>query len=138
MKKFSSYTKSIPTLQAKVEQTRIAVQNTWYTILSTTANVTIYSLAFRMDTANEDIEVELTIDGNTFTASITAVANTTYVIYLLANPIASSAIFYAIDTQAYAIYRAYLTKGRSIQVRIRKTTAAGANALRNAMVYGVE
>jgi len=112
------------------------VQNTWYTLLSTTINVRLYAITVMVETTGETLEVRLTIDGNVHVASIAAAANTYYYVFyrpsdgtLQLEPTGS--LFHV-----NAVLGAKALESRSIKVEVRKTTAAGSGTLNGRAVYG--
>lgn len=109
------------------------VQNTWYTILSTTKDLCIVGLVVSVQTTNETLEVEIVIDGNTYTNTNASVAGTNYTVYMSLSDTTMSPVF---DTGTYNTSLRYgKFCGHSIQIRIRKTTAAGAGNIRAAVLY---
>lgn len=112
-----------------------ADQDTWYTILDTTYNARLYSVAIMMATANEDLEVRVIIDGNTLTgAQAGAVAGTWYWAYL---DLANTDALAILTEWGTVCYRGEALEGRSVQVQLRKTTANGANVLNGRVKYAV-
>ena len=110
------------------------VQNTWYTVLDTTLNCCVISIAALVATADETLEVKATVDGVTIAAvSLAATFNTTYYVKLLTTETGGYLQLQASD--GYAVYRAFLFEGRSVKVEIRKTTATGAGNLKCCVVY---
>lgn len=100
------------------------VQNTWYTVLAANDDVIVISAEMQVAVAAETLECEIVVDGNTLVgAQAAAVAATPY--YLsLAGAVANALQATIVDP---LLTRAYLIEGQNIRVRIRKTTAAGAN-----------
>ena len=107
-----------------------AVANTWYTVLSVSGNLRVYTVAQMMSTAAEDLEIRLTIDGVAYAgAKAGAVAGSWY-FYQISGSL-------ALNMQAQD-YREALCEGfvdcRVLLVEVRKTSAAGANTL-NGIVH---
>ena len=111
-----------------------AVQNTWYTILDTAANIRIYQITALIVTAGETIAIKITIDGNVLTATQAQDADAVYYWGLDAD--ASDALQAVKATQTAPTISGYL-EGKSVKVEMRKTTAAGANTLTGRVKYGV-
>lgn len=128
----------VPTKQAPATLDQAApVQNTWYTILSTTVNCRLETLGVYVATTGETLEVRATIDGQTIASSgFAAAANTIYFIgrgidvngglEKLAEATSANTIFYG---------AAFLFEAKSIKVEVRKTTAAGAGNLKGIACY---
>jgi hypothetical protein len=109
-----------------------AVQNTWYTLMSTTNNVRLMLVGISMDTAVETIVLELTADGQVFTGTRgAAVIGTIY--YAIPNVTAGAIAL--IDDGGIPNYRAFMLEGRTISLRMRKTTNVGAGTLSGYVVY---
>ena len=84
----------------------------------------------------EDIEIEITTDEGTETVTQAAVAGTDYIIYL-ASVNATSTLNFAANTTNFSNYSAFLLESNIVKVRVRKTTAAGANTTYCRVFYGV-
>lgn len=114
-----------------------AVQNTWYDILATTLNARIYYLSVSMRTLAEDLEVQLIIDGNTYAGSqAAAVADADYYCYLVAyGSTTATSLAMTQNTLTLVGLNTFL-EGKSIRVRVRKTSANGANSLNGIVAYG--
>jgi len=108
------------------------VQNTWYTVLDTTKDGYIHSIGFSVATTDEDLEVKLTVDGQTYTATQTAVAGTKYNIFMICT--ATSIYCGALTTDSPIGLYTELSF-RSVKVEIRKTTANGTGNLQCAIFY---
>jgi hypothetical protein len=107
-------------------------QNTWYTILDTTKNCRLYAVLVVIATTGEDLEVRITIDGQTITGAFSAGAGANYSV--------SMDEWDATNLQAangrYMIWGSGgVLEGRSIKVEVRKTTAAGAGTLSGLVIY---
>lgn len=112
------------------------VQNTWYTFLITTTDIRLYGGTFRVATANETIEIELTIDGVTLTSSTACTANTVYNLqmgHLISGTVLMPISGTALEREALG----FPYDGHSMQIRIRKTTATGAGTLTFTMDYAL-
>jgi len=108
------------------------VQDQWYTILDTTLNCRIYDICFRVATTGEDLEVRITVDGQIYTVSQTAVAGDHYGIIRLLSATSGEMFASSGNPPAWA----FMIEGRSIKVDMRKTTAAGAGTLYGSATYG--
>ena len=123
-----------PTLQAEATLDQAApVQNTWYTVLDTKANCRVWHIAARVDTANETLEIRVTVDGVTLTAQEACTAGTTYAIWFKRTPTGNVLDFYG----TFWKYDTFLIEGRSVKVEMRKTTATGAGNLKAALHYSL-
>lgn len=124
-----------PSFQADAILNQAApVQNTWYTILDTTINAILHGVTFAIITTDETLEVKITIDGNSYTASQAATASTTYQAYFAADYTGKYLTTVA-DTISPILWRKIGISCRSLKVEIRKTTATGAGNLRAAVTY---
>lgn len=118
---------------ALLDQT--AVQNIWYTVISQTGNVKLNILCFSMETANETVEVELTLSGHTETYLQSAIAGTVYKLIAL-NTSTDTVDTYIETSSSYSACT--MLEGYDLVVRARKTTAAGANKLRVKVAYQIK
>lgn len=84
-------------------------------------------------TANEDLEIKLTIDGQALVGSQAAVAGTNYTFYKAAVAGTLSGVSGATDT-VLAAYRCFI-EARSVKIEVRKTSATGAGILSGRVVY---
>jgi len=109
---------------AQLTQTN-PVQNTWYTILDTTANVRLYSLVVRVDTTNETLEVRFTIDGLTISQTVDATAGTWYRPRINVD----APTYLEIDATYYLAHGYTFLEARSLKIEVRKTTAAGTGTM---------
>ena len=130
--------------QAPATLTQAApVQNTWYYILGTAAtpvkNVKIYKIAVSVATANETLELQGILDGETIAAM--AKAATFGNIYFAFNRLNGSALtdnFELDDTVAANRYHAGLfLEAKEARIMVRKTTATGAGTLTGICQYGM-
>ena len=110
------------------------VQNTWYPILDTTANVLLYYISVNVEDANETLELRITIDGQVITGNIAATHSRTYGVRFFPNAIDRSITCdLAVNVHVNLVR---LLDGRSVRVEVRKTTALGAGNLTGIVVYG--
>lgn len=109
-----------------------AVQNTWYTVLEA-SNVMIHYICVVMATADETLEVEVTLDGVEMVATIIATAATPYYFTKITNPVwGPGGDLAAGSTSVLQISGDAATSplpARNAKIRVRKTTAGGANTL---------
>lgn len=137
MRKFSNYVKSIPKGQAIATLDQAApVQDTWYTILNTNTkrDCKIIRIATRVETANETLQIRVTIDGVAVSsASLNATFGTMYSWWKAIWTDAQTETWYYGNISA--VTAPYIAEGRSVKVEMRKTTAAGAGNLRGAVLY---
>lgn len=113
------------------------VQDQWYDILPETANVRVYRIAVNVEDVNETLEVQILIDGETMGASaLAATHSTAYHAVLLPEPVSRTDLIFLHTT--ITDLAAFVIEGRSVQVQVRKTTAAGAGDLTGIVVYGVK
>lgn len=109
------------------------VQNTWYTVLNTTSNVRLIKTLMVVVDTGETLQMEITIDGNTITGTQVAVAGTIYEAVSTQSAITAQSI--AFGTISAANLTGFIFEGRSVSVRVRKTTAAGVGSLSAKVVY---
>ena len=99
-----------------------AVQNTWYTILDTSLNIRIKSIFVQCDVA-EDIELRLTIDGNTRTYAGTVDAGVMFV------PVELTGFLVLVDASTIAAAitteRSFWLESKTCKIEIRKTSTVG-------------
>ena len=100
------------------------VQNEWYTVLDTKINAQLQSVNLAVLVTDETLEVEVVIDGQTLTGSVAATAGTNYFARLWPRDIKLE-----VSPTEDLFGRGESIDRRSIRVRIRKTTAAGAGNL---------
>lgn len=105
------------------------VSTTWYTVLAETALCKVHHIMFRVQTTGEDLECELTVDGEVYTATQAAVAGTAY--YLTIQPTSAATP----SGTKQDVYNGNPIEGKLIQVRLRKTSAAGAGNLQGYVGY---
>jgi hypothetical protein len=99
------------------------VQNTWYTALDTQLNCRINSIFLYVADTNETLEIKITIDGITLSASIAATFATYYGLGYNYESIQ------LISTVVFQNYRGIFIEGKSIKIEYRKTTAAGTGTI---------
>lgn len=120
-------------LRLRVLDQAAAVQNTWYEGFPVLRNLKIYQIIFAMLTNNETLELEITVDGVTETLTVAAVANTGYLVNLSGN---TGALIHWYTPYVNTVWNQPLYECKSLYMRIRKTTAVGAGALRLKTTYG--
>lgn len=108
------------------------VQNTYYTILDTTLNVRLHFIVIDVETANETLQVRLTIDGQTLLGSLACTFATAYYVYL-DDTVAGTALLISAN-QISPGYSGDI-QARSVKVEVRKTTAAGAGNLKGKVIF---
>ena len=114
------------------------VQNTWYTLLDTTANVRLQDIAITIEDTNETLQCQITIDGETLEAgSLAATHSTIYEAYIKLNSIGRKEEVILIQNDLIPQYRPFLIEGKSVKIEVRKTTAAGTGDLSCIATYGV-
>jgi len=103
------------------------VQNTWYPVYTAPGPVRVVSVSFRIMTANETIEIRMTIDGVvTAMFAVAAVAGTVYSVEANQTPGVPEEWLSAAQNNE----RAFLVEARNdFFLEIRKTTALGAGVL---------
>lgn len=125
----------VPQHQADATLAQAApVQNTWYNILATTANVRVYLIDVAVLTADETLQVRLVIDGVTYTATINATA-ANYYVFSMGKAGGTGAIDPILVAGDRSIFPYTYIEGRSVAVAMRKTTALGAGNLVGKVVY---
>jgi len=111
-----------------------AAQNTWYTILDTVVNARIYSIAVMMGTADETLEVRVTIDGQPLA---TVGVNCTAAAWYIVRRSPSLATLALLAVTGAESENSFLLEGKSVKIEARKTTAAGANTLSGRAKYAI-
>lgn len=105
-------------------------QNTWYTIIDTTANVKIYCINVMIATTAETLNVRITIDGQTLQATMTGLTlGSYYNLYL--QPIDGTLNWQTSNNSLNFMY----LEGRSVKVDARKTTANGTGTLNARVIW---
>ena len=110
-----------------------AVQNTWYTVLPTSVDARIVFLHYIIIGNNETVEYELTVDGVTRVGTYASIAATDYWPILGYTYGYANSLNVRVADRNAANYTFF--EGRSVRVRMRKTTAAGATTLRSLVVW---
>lgn len=111
----------------------LAVQNTWYPVLATVYNIEVKDIAALITVANENLEIETTVDGIVMTATIAATFNSTYYVYVTSG-IATWNLGSNLTNPLDADFSQPL-KAQSFSLRARKTSATGAGTLRVIVAY---
>jgi hypothetical protein len=107
------------------------IQNTWYTVLPATDDVRIIGIGAAVQTAGEDIEGRITIDGIVIVASLAFVAATSYAF----NRLYEFAGGFNWRPSSIIEYRSFLQEGQNIKFEIRKTSNAGNGNLQCKVQY---
>ena len=105
-------------------------QNEWYPVLNSTRECKVYAVTVLVWTANETLEVRITIDGQVLLGSVEA-NHTTY--YYVHHQLYASAL--AIDGNIFLLGKYTPLEGRNVKVEVRKTTDAGSGTLDARVVY---
>lgn len=113
------------------------VQNTWYTVLNTTANARIYMIEVGIATTGETLEVKLTIDGQTYTTPGFACPADSYAAgaWSFGGAATNRLVFRLMSGSDRCVMPYAPIEGRSVKVEVRKTTAAGAGNLIGKVIY---
>lgn len=112
-----------------------AVQNTWYTVIDTTLRGLLHKVGMAMQTAAENLEMKLTIDGVEYNgAQAAAVAGTNYLpgAYVLDETGAPRLYFQTVLTIS-----PLNLPFETLKVEVRKTSANGANNLNGWVIYSL-
>jgi hypothetical protein len=104
-------------------------QNTWYTVLDG-RDCRVYAVSVLVWTANETLQVRITIDGQELLGTVEA-THTTY--YYAHHQLYASAL--AVDGNVFLLGKYTPLEGRSVKVEVRKTTATGSGTLEARVVY---
>ncbi len=116
-----------PTRQAEANQVRVFNQNTWYTVLDTSADVRVYMGTVLVPTG-ATFELKMTIDGQVITSSgVACGAGTTYYMYMK-----ESDLTYSLTTTEPKA--AFLLEGVSVKVEARDTSGNDNAEVR--VIYG--
>lgn len=107
-------------------------QNIWVTVVDE-SNVRFCKFNLTQATADEDVEVEITDDAGVHALYWTATAATPYSIV---KNHASVANLY-VQTVSVDDRLSFIVESRKFKLRVRKTTAAGANATNYDLTYGL-
>jgi len=110
------------------------IQNTWYTVLAATGVYThLHYVCLAVLVAGETLECEITCDGVVEVATIAAVAGNLYSISY-SDQAGNADAFFPWGAERYDLN----LEGHNIQVRIRKTTAAGAGNLQCKAIFSLK
>lgn len=113
-------------------------QNSYYNILAATANVEAIYVAVSIATTGETLQVKLIVDGQTYTSgTLACTAGTSYYVTLTGFSAAGVPTFTIQSTSATLGGSSYSFGGRSVQIQVQKTTAAGSGTLTGAVLYNV-
>jgi hypothetical protein len=114
------------------------VNGTFYTILDTTKYVRVYDIGINIEDADEDLEVQVTVDGETIAASAaTCTHSTSYFCVLHVNPITRVDYIGIISNTNFQFGSHAILEGHSVKIEVRKTSANGAGNLTGIVTYGV-
>ncbi len=108
------------------------VQNQWYTVLDTKANVRLFSIVALVWTTGETLEIKITTKNRTITGAVDA-AHTTYY-WAFIRMYGDGLDIAASPTKQLVGYQAPLDDP-IVKVEIRKTTAAGTGTLECRVVW---
>ena len=109
-----------------------AVQNTWYTVLAAQTRVArVYLISLVIGTANETLEISVTVDGVTLAGALNATFGTVYRIEFNYGITAESLVIGTTRDSTYII------EGSNVSVAVRKTTNAGAGTLSSIVKYAL-
>ena len=108
-------------------------QNIWYPVLETTGNVRILAANMVVQTADETIQMKITIDGEEITGGVAATAATDYGISRDCTYAGGN--YLSVDAARFNKYQPYIIEGRIVKVEVRKTTALGAGNLQAIVSY---
>jgi hypothetical protein len=106
------------------------MQNQWYTVLETTKDCRVYAVTVLVWTANETLEVRITVDGKVLTGAVGATQTTYYYVH---HQLYGSGL--TIDGNMFLLGKYTPLEGRSIKVEVRKTTATGSGTLEARVIY---
>jgi hypothetical protein len=105
-------------------------QNQYYDILPATVNAKVLSCSVSVASTGETLQAALVIDGQTYTGTQAAVAGTLYYIYLTpAGALSFTTSVVPFYNQSGAI------EGRSIEIKVEKTTNAGSGTITGTVQY---
>jgi len=114
-------------------------QNQWYTLLAATGQCIVWDVGIGVATANETLEVRITADNEIMTSNAhAAIFDTDYWVRLRPSAIAQAP---NLEIETWGEIRSGMSPlimGRSVQIEVRKTTAAGAGDLRAIAIYGIQ
>ena len=109
------------------------VQNTWYTILETT-NARINQIAISVAGTGEDLEVQITRDGelDTCIAAVSVAAGAIHRAYIMTYATGSRTVIGSAATAYLAMLNAPF-EARNVKIEVRKITANGAGNLQGSV-----
>ena len=101
------------------------IQNQWYIVVPFTGVYTwVKYICCAIQTANETVEIEVTIDGVVHTGLAALVAGNLNTVYFSDTPAGATTFYIFANTRV-----SLDLQGHDVQIRIRKTTALGAGNL---------
>ena len=116
------------------------VNGTWYTIGLTDGvmtNAIIYDVAVNVEDTNETLGIQILIDGKVIPPStLAATHSTTYHAFKILSAIAREGRIGLTGSAEVPRLGAYLIEGKSVEVQVRKTTAAGTGNLTGVVTWG--
>ena len=111
-------------------------QNLFYTIGNVMLNAVIYTIAVNIEDTNETLEVQAIVDGETITAAAGAcVHSNSYTAFLQADAV-NRQDWLALKQFSQSTDRSHQFEGRSVEIQVRKTTAAGVGNLTGVVMWG--
>jgi hypothetical protein len=105
------------------------VQNTYYPVLPATKNVRLFGVYFAVATTGETLQAQIIVDGQTFTASVSATAGTSY--YLWQN---FNGQWLLTTSGEFAAQQAPF-EGRNVAINIEKTSNNGTGTITGKVNY---
>jgi hypothetical protein len=113
------------------------VQDTWYDVLPVTKNCRVYEANVNVEDANEDLEFQIIVDGETIPSyALTATHSTNYIAGRESSAISRLDLIRLTSTTV-SQYRGFLVEGHSVQIQVRKITSNGAGNLTGIVTFGV-
>ena len=115
------------------------VQNDWYDLLPVTKNCRVKQIHVNIEDNDETLEVRMTIDGEVLIGSNACTHSTNYPVGVHADAeLMTDVLEFDTVPAHFGKYRAFLKEGKSIQIEVRKTTAAGVGNLTGIVTYGIK
>jgi len=115
------------------------VQNDWYDLLPVTRNCRVKQIHVNIEDNDETLEVRMTIDGEVMTGSNACTHSTNYPVGVHADAeLMTDVLEFDTTPTHFGKYRSFLKEGKSIQIEVRKTTAAGTGNLTGIVTFGVK
>jgi len=102
-------------------------QNIWYTLADLVGAYVIHAVVLEIATTTENVELEITIDGKTFTATATYTNDTSYYPRLYIST--AGYWIYTTPTNDSSLDSDFCVCNFQFKFRIRKTTATGTGTL---------